>query len=285
MARIRTIKPEFPQSESIGKLSRDARLLFVQLWTIVDDSGRSRAASRMLASLLYPYDDDARTLIEGWLTELERGEQIYRYEVEGSQYLEIVKWLEHQKIDKPSKSRLPSFVGGSRIVARAREASATDLGPSTLDLVPSTIPEAIASGADAPPDPTIPEREYFMRGREVLGNKSGAILAKLLKAKGGNAALARAAIEQASQKQNPAEYVGACCRDGPIAKPLTEFQRKQQETNDVRAELRNFANGLGGGGTLARLLPDNQRERPEGVRGGSGAPVFAIPGASGRGGN
>lgn len=34
MARIRSIKPEFPQSESIGKLSRDARPLFVLLWTI-----------------------------------------------------------------------------------------------------------------------------------------------------------------------------------------------------------------------------------------------------------
>jgi hypothetical protein len=140
MARIRTIKPEFPQSESIGKLSRDARLLYVQLWTIVDDAGRARAASRMLASLLYPYDDDARDLIDEWLAELEDGEHIRRYDVDGSQYLEIVKWLEHQKIDKPSKSRLPEFVGGSRIVAKPREASATDLGPSTLDLGPEKAP-------------------------------------------------------------------------------------------------------------------------------------------------
>jgi hypothetical protein len=136
MARIRTIKPEFPQSESVGKLSRDARLLYIQLWTIVDDAGRARAASRMLASLLYPYDDDARDLIEGWLTELEHGEHIRRYEVDGSQYLEITKWLEHQKIDKPSRSRLPEFVEGSRVVAKPREPSATDLGPSTLDLGP-----------------------------------------------------------------------------------------------------------------------------------------------------
>jgi hypothetical protein len=145
MARIRTIKPEFPQSESIGKLSRDARLLYIQLWTIVDDAGRARAASRMLASLLYPYDDDARDLIDGWLLELEEGEHVRRYEVDGSQYLEIVKWLEHQKIDKPSKSRLPEFVEGSRTVAKPREASATDLGPSTLDLGPSPAPKAPCS--------------------------------------------------------------------------------------------------------------------------------------------
>ena len=33
VARIRTIKPEFPQSESVGRLSRDARLLFILVWS------------------------------------------------------------------------------------------------------------------------------------------------------------------------------------------------------------------------------------------------------------
>lgn len=36
MARIRTIKPEFPQSETMGRVSRDARLLFIQLWTVAE---------------------------------------------------------------------------------------------------------------------------------------------------------------------------------------------------------------------------------------------------------
>jgi hypothetical protein len=89
VGRIRTIKPEFPQSESVGRLSRDARLLFIQLWTLADDEGRCRAASRMLASLLYPYDDDASRLIDGWLDELEKNGQVRRYEVGGSRYLEI----------------------------------------------------------------------------------------------------------------------------------------------------------------------------------------------------
>jgi hypothetical protein len=105
MARIRTIKPEFPQSETIGKVSRDARLLFILLWTIADDAGRTRAAPRMLASLLFPYDDDAAHLIEGWLAELERVGCIRRYTAEGSAYPDIPAWSKHQKIDKPSASR------------------------------------------------------------------------------------------------------------------------------------------------------------------------------------
>ena len=145
MARIRTIKPEFPQSETVGRLSRDARLLFVQLWTIVDDAGRARAASRMLASLLYPYDDDAKKLVDRWLDELERAGAIRRYEVDGSQYLEIVKWLDHQKIDRPSPSRLPPYREPSMKPREDSRASDADLVPSTMDLVPS-----ISADADAP---------------------------------------------------------------------------------------------------------------------------------------
>lgn len=109
MGRIRTIKPEFPQSETIGRLSRDARLLFIQLWTVVDDAGRCRAAPRMLASMLFPYDDDAPALIGGWLDELEREECIRRYEVSGTKYLDCPNWLKHQKISHASDSKLPSF--------------------------------------------------------------------------------------------------------------------------------------------------------------------------------
>lgn len=135
MGRIRTIKPEFPQSESVGRLSRDARLLFLMLFTIVDDAGRTRAASRMLASLLYPYDDDAREHIGRWLVELAHEGCIKLYEVDGSAYLQIEKWLEHQKIDRPSPSRLPEPSMDTREVStNVREASATDLVPSILDL-------------------------------------------------------------------------------------------------------------------------------------------------------
>jgi hypothetical protein len=134
MGRIRTIKPEFVQSESVGRLSREARLLFIQLWTICDDEGRARAASRMLASLLYPYDNDAPTLIDDWLQELESQDCIARYECDGNVYLQVRKWLIHQKIDRPSRSRIPPFDESSRKLARAREASTTDLGSRIMDL-------------------------------------------------------------------------------------------------------------------------------------------------------
>jgi hypothetical protein len=148
MARIRSIKPEFPQSETMGRVSRDARLLFIQLWTICDDAGRARAASRLLASLLYPYDEDAPALIGRWLDELEGVGAIRRYVVGGDTYLDIPKWLKHQKIDRASASRCPAFDEGSP-VNRDGSTSPREVSPPDLDLDRDLDREGKGSGRDA----------------------------------------------------------------------------------------------------------------------------------------
>lgn len=128
MPRIRTIKPEFPQSESMGRVSREARLLFLLLFTQADDEGRGRGNSPLLASLLYPYDDDAVGEIDGWFAELEAEQCVYRYRANGNLYFIIPKWREHQRIDHASQSKMPPFVESSRIFANLREASWADQG-------------------------------------------------------------------------------------------------------------------------------------------------------------
>lgn len=128
MARIRTIKPEFPQSESMGGVSREARLCFILLWTIADDEGRLRGSPRMLASLLFPYDTDASDLIEDWLDELDREGCLVRYRIDGKTYLQICKWSDHQKIDHPTRSKIPPFREDSRIISRVRERFGEDQG-------------------------------------------------------------------------------------------------------------------------------------------------------------
>ena len=128
MARIRTIKPEFPQSESMGMVSRDARLLFIMLFTLADDEGRLRGNSRMLASLLFPYDIDAPKLIDKWISELGKQKCIIQYQIEDATYIQICKWLNHQKIDKPSKSKIQPPDEYSITFANIREDSLLDQG-------------------------------------------------------------------------------------------------------------------------------------------------------------
>lgn len=131
--RIRTIKPEFWMSESVGRLTRDARLFFIGLWSLCDDSGKTRASSRFLASLLAPYDDDAPNLVLGWLDELVKEDMVILYDANGSRYLQVRNWALHQKIDKPSQSKLPPFVASSRILANPRECSLEDQGSGIRD--------------------------------------------------------------------------------------------------------------------------------------------------------
>ena len=66
-------------------------------------------------------------------------------------------------------------------------------------------PQSQKDAAVAAPDPEV---ELFRRGREVLGRQAGGLVSKLLAAKQKNVPLARAAIEQASTKSDPREYVG-----------------------------------------------------------------------------
>jgi hypothetical protein len=78
------------------------------------------------------------------------------------------------------------------------------------------------------------EFELFERGKSILGNSSGGLIAKLLKTKNGDVALARSAIEMASTKQSPREYIGAILRrmqaDDPTHDP---FMPQTSEANGI----------------------------------------------------
>lgn len=163
MARIRTIKPELPQSESMGRVSRDARLLFIQLFTLCDDEGKTRASSRMLASLLYPYDDGedghektSAADVDRWLVELERENCVVRYVIDGTTYLQVRNWLIHQKIDHASKSKIPDFREDSRMLAKDSEKLAVDRGPRTVD---QGVDQTLSPPAPRSPTAKKPKRE------------------------------------------------------------------------------------------------------------------------------
>jgi hypothetical protein len=183
MARIRTIKPEFPQSESMGRVSRDARLTFIELWTLADDEGRLRGNSRMLASLLFPYDEDAPKLIDRWLKELERENCIARYQAAGASYIQILNWLNHQKIDKPSSSKLPPFDESSRILANPREGSSEDQGSRIKDQGREGIKDqSVAQERDGPVERVFAHwRTEHSHQRAVLDPKRRKVIEQALK--------------------------------------------------------------------------------------------------------
>lgn len=126
MPRIRSIKPDLPQRADLGGCSRDARLLYLLLKTLVDDEGRARGGPRLLASLLYPYDDPAALTVAAWLAELTAAGLVRTYAVAGAEYVQLEAFRADERIDHPTPSKLPpppSVPEASRTLANFSEAS------------------------------------------------------------------------------------------------------------------------------------------------------------------
>ena len=70
MARIRTIKPKFWDDTKIGRISRDARLLYIGLWSFSDDIGVVIGDTIWLKSKIFPYDQIQVQQFEKWMNEL-----------------------------------------------------------------------------------------------------------------------------------------------------------------------------------------------------------------------
>ena len=110
--RIRTIKPEFWRSEDIAALSIEDRLLFIGLWSYVEDNGVGRDEPQLIQCDLYPLDTftEASLRTHGGLMRLSQQGLITRYEgPDGRKYLQINSWDKHQKINRPSKPRFPQY--------------------------------------------------------------------------------------------------------------------------------------------------------------------------------
>lgn len=107
MARIRSIKPEFWEDERLGLMPRDTRLVFLALISLADDEGRLRGSPEFVRSRAFPYDASFDVAPE--LDRLARAGRIRWYRSNGERLIEVLRFREHQKIDKPSKSQLDPF--------------------------------------------------------------------------------------------------------------------------------------------------------------------------------
>lgn len=107
MARIRTIKPSFFNSEDVSELPLRARLTWIGLWTHCDDQGRTKDNVKLIKAAVWPLDNVSLRDVEEDLATLADHGRIVRYQVGGRRYLAVVNWHEHQKINKPTPSRIP----------------------------------------------------------------------------------------------------------------------------------------------------------------------------------
>lgn len=114
MARIRSVKPELRTSYLVASWPRDVRYFWVLFFGYLDDEGRGLDIPKTIAGDCFPHDDDIDgKQIDVWLDLMTHGEgdepgPVCRYAVAGKRYVHAVNWHEHQKINRPTASRIPA---------------------------------------------------------------------------------------------------------------------------------------------------------------------------------
>lgn len=171
MARARNIKPAFFKNEGLGSVSREARLLFIGLWTLADREGRLEDRPARIAAELFPYDRDITIgQVDEWLQSLAdpSGDFLVRYSVGAGKYLKITNFKKHQTPhhkEKPSEipdfhkspGQAPTLIGQAPTQARASTDPGTclpPLNPESGILNPDVLnPDVTEPGAEAAPAP------------------------------------------------------------------------------------------------------------------------------------
>lgn len=115
----------------------------------------------------------------------------------------------HKRIDA-ELTKAADVSNKRKAAVQQREIKRRSSDPSNVHTLHTSHSVSNETGATAPPDP---KTEFFRRGREILGRTAGGMLAKMLKSYGDEddpiaIAKARARIEEASTKANPAEWLG-----------------------------------------------------------------------------
>lgn len=110
MARIRTIKPQLFTSERVDEYAGDMFRTFAGLFCYADDKGRGRDDEHLVKAEVWPRVKrmtaaKVRAHIDAIAAP--KDGPLCQYRVDGKDYFHFLNWTEHQKINRPTPSKLP----------------------------------------------------------------------------------------------------------------------------------------------------------------------------------
>jgi len=116
MPRIRTLKPEHRQHRKVGRLSHLDYRLWVGMICEADDEGRLVAAADQLRVLIFGYWPEVDlAAIELGLASLTKARLIRLYTVGSTRFADFPSWKDHQRINRPTPSKLPPYKDSRRV--------------------------------------------------------------------------------------------------------------------------------------------------------------------------
>lgn len=159
MMRIRSIRPEFWEDADLARLDLAARLLFIGLWQLADREGRLHDDDRWIAIKVFPYEPGIQ--VAAYLSDLEAGGFIERYEADGVHVISIPNFLKHQRVNaRESESSLPpppeNPARARTCMHRKDRQEGEGKGRESKGKGKGKGKDAVTTATDPPTDPTDP---------------------------------------------------------------------------------------------------------------------------------
>ena len=104
--RIRTIKPEFWQNETIAAMSEFTRLLAIAILNYADDHGYFMANHKLIKGNLFPFEDDSKKILRSIQELSSAGYLELGIDSKGRSVARVANFTKHQRVDKPKPSRI-----------------------------------------------------------------------------------------------------------------------------------------------------------------------------------
>jgi len=104
--RIRTIKPEFWQNETIAGLPEFTRLLAIALLNYADDHGYFMANHKLIKGNLFPFEDDSKKILRSFQELSCVGYLEFGVDSKGRSVARVANFTKHQRVDKPKPSSI-----------------------------------------------------------------------------------------------------------------------------------------------------------------------------------
>jgi hypothetical protein len=136
VARIRYLKPETAEDTKLAGVSRDARLLYRDLWCHMDRQGITEDDARLIKRNIFPYDDDLSIArIDNLIIELIKIGRLFRFEWEGKKLIYCPSLAKHQKFHRDEK---PKYLISQDVLLASSQHGAGTLPKSINTIANST---------------------------------------------------------------------------------------------------------------------------------------------------
>jgi len=157
MARIRTIKPEFWRSNKIASLSEFSRLFAIAILNVADDDGYFIADPRLIRGEVFPFEDDYGRCTVAIRELSDQGYLEVRDDGNGTSIGKIVKFAEHQVINKKKPSKIRGMF--DKLAVPDEYCTATVLVPSGREQGAGNREQG--EGRESPPVPIFKDSQEF----------------------------------------------------------------------------------------------------------------------------